>query len=103
MDRRLFLKRLALTAGGIYVAERTFFLPPRDGWMTMSPNEDLHFTYRDYVAEIEEAVADAFTVPARFIEPWGRDTTVFLELRNGIPTRLNYSCDIEGDTWHVLQ
>ena len=34
MDRREFLKNLALSAGGVYVSTKTIFLPPSGGWPT---------------------------------------------------------------------
>lgn len=32
MNRRLFLRNMALTAAGLYVPTKTFFLPPKGGW-----------------------------------------------------------------------
>lgn len=32
MNRRKFLKGMTLTAAGLYIPTKTFFLPPKGGW-----------------------------------------------------------------------
>ena len=47
MDRRSFLRGLALSAGGVYVSTKTFFLPPAGGWF-VSDGWELYPSQQQY-------------------------------------------------------
>ena len=53
MNRRAFFRTLALSAAGLYLPTKTFFLPPAGGWAIPETESDVGFASpRDLTVQI---------------------------------------------------